>query len=58
MELVELEAGESFEDDVDVDVDEDGDLEVEDDMETAVDIELDEAKEEIDERKNKGTMHD
>ena len=46
----ELEAGESFEDDVDVDVDEDGELEVEDDMETAVDVELDEAKEEIDEK--------
>jgi hypothetical protein len=38
----ELEAGESFEDDVDVDVDEEGEIEVEDDMETAVDIELDE----------------
>jgi len=46
----ELEAGESFEDDVDVDVDEDGEVEVEDDMETAVDVELDEAKEEIDEK--------
>ena len=46
----ELEAGESFEDDVDVDVDEDGELEVEDDMDTAVDVELDEAKEEIDEK--------
>ena len=46
----ELEAGESFEDDVDVDVDEDGELEVEDDMETAVDVELDEAKEEIEEK--------
>ena len=40
----ELEAGESFEDDVDVDVDEEGEVEVEDDMETAVDIELDEDK--------------
>jgi len=40
----ELEAGESFEDDVDVDVDEDGEMEVEDDMDTAVDVELDEAK--------------
>jgi len=50
----ELEAGESFEDDVDVDVDLDGELEVEDDMETAVDIELDEAKEEIDEKKKQG----
>ena len=38
----ELEAGESFEDDVDVDVDEEGEIEVEDDMETSVDIELDE----------------
>ena len=38
----ELEAGESFEDDVDVDVDEEGEIDVEDDMETAVDIELDE----------------
>jgi hypothetical protein len=46
----ELEAGESFEDDVDVDVDEDGELEVEDDAVTAVDVELDEAKEEIDEK--------
>ena len=46
----ELEAGESFEDDVDVDVDEDGEMEVEDDMDTAVDVELDEAKEEIDEK--------
>jgi hypothetical protein len=46
----ELEAGESFEDDVDVDVDVDGEVEVEDDMETAVDVELDEAKEEIDEK--------
>lgn len=46
----ELEAGESFEDDVDVDVDEDGEVEVEDDMETSVDVELDEAKEEIDEK--------
>ena len=46
----ELEAGESFEDDVDVDVDEDGEVEVEDDMETAVDVELDEAKEEIEEK--------
>ena len=34
----ELEAGESFEDDVDVDVDEDGEIEVEDDMMTAVDV--------------------
>jgi hypothetical protein len=49
----ELEAGESFEDDVDVDVDEDGEVEVEDDMETAVDVELDEAKEEVDEAKKK-----
>jgi hypothetical protein len=46
----ELEAGESFEDDVDVDVDEEGEIEVEDDMETAVDVELDEAKEEIEEK--------
>ena len=46
----ELEAGESFEDDVDVDVDEDGEVEVEDDMETSVDVELDEAKEEIEEK--------
>jgi len=38
----ELEAGESFEDDVDVDVDGEGEIDVEDDMETAVDIELDE----------------
>jgi hypothetical protein len=50
----ELEAGESFEDDVDVDVDEDGELEVEDDSVTAVDVELDEAKEEIDEKKKQG----
>jgi hypothetical protein len=50
----ELEAGESFEDDVDVDVDEDGEVEVEDDSVTAVDVELDEAKEEIDEKKKQG----
>jgi hypothetical protein len=50
----ELEAGESFEDDVDVDVDEEGELEVEDDAVTAVDVELDEAKEEIDEKKKQG----
>jgi len=46
----ELEAGESFEDDVDVDVDEDGEVEVEDDMETSVDVELDEAKDKDDEK--------
>jgi len=34
----EIEAGESFEDDVDVDVDEEGEIEVEDDMMTAVDV--------------------
>jgi len=34
----EIEAGESFEDDVDVDVDADGEIEVEDDMMTAVDV--------------------
>jgi hypothetical protein len=46
----ELEAGESFEDDVDVDVDEDGEVEVEDDMETSVDVELDEAKDKDDKK--------
>jgi len=50
----ELEAGESFEDDVDVDVDEEGELEVEDDAVTAVDVELDEAEEKIDEKKKQG----
>jgi len=34
----EIEAGESFEDDVDVDVDADGEIEIEDDEETSVDI--------------------
>ena len=51
----EIEAGESFEDDVDVDVDVDGEIEVEDDEETSVDVaeakeDIDEAKEEIDEK--------
>jgi len=48
----ELEAGESFEDDVDVDVDADGGLDIEDDMETAVDenkdkTEMEEMKKEL-----------
>jgi len=34
----EIEAGESFEDDVDVDVSDEGEIEVEDDMETSVDV--------------------
>ena len=51
----EIEAGESFEDDVDVDVDEDGEIEIEDDEETSVDVaeakeDIDEAKEDIDEK--------
>jgi hypothetical protein len=53
----ELEAGESFEDDVDVDVDGEGELEIEDDEQTAVDeakdmdegYDVDEAKKEMDE---------
>ena len=45
----EIEAGESFEDDVDVDVDVDGEIEVEDDEMTSVDVA--EAKEDIDEGK-------
>jgi len=53
----EIEAGESFEDDVDVDVDVDGEIEVEDDEETSVDVaeakdDIDEGKEEIDEEKD------
>tara|TARA_R110002096_G_scaffold92954_1_gene209851 strand:- start:1404 stop:2558 length:1155 start_codon:yes stop_codon:yes gene_type:complete len=60
----EIEAGESFEDDVDVDVDADGEIEIEDDEETSVDVaeakddideygkeEIDEAKDEMDEVK-------
>jgi len=43
----EIEAGESFEDDVDVDVDEEGDIEIED--EEDVEVEVTEAKEEVDE---------
>jgi hypothetical protein len=51
----EIEAGESFEDDVDVDVDVDGEIEIEDDEETSVDVaeakeDIDEAKEDIDEK--------
>jgi len=49
----ELEAGESFEDDVDVDVDAEGEIEVEDDELTAVDVaegeDVDEAKKEVEE---------
>jgi len=53
----EIEAGESFEDDVDVDVDADGEIEIEDDEETSVDVaeakdDIDEGKEEIDEAKD------
>jgi len=53
----EIEAGESFEDDVDVDVDADGEIEVEDDEETSVDVaegydDVDEGKEEMDEAKD------
>ena len=53
----EIEAGESFEDDVDVDVDADGEIEVEDDEMTSVDVaeakeDVDEGKEEIDEAKD------
>ena len=52
----ELEAGESFEDDVDVEVDDEGEIEVEDDEETAVDVseveDVDEGKEEMDEAKD------
>ena len=53
----EIEAGESFEDDVDVDVDVDGEIEVEDDEETSVDVaeakeDMDEGKEEMDEAKD------
>ena len=49
----ELEAGESFEDDVDVEVDDEGEIEVEDDEETAVDVSevenVDEGKDETNE---------
>ena len=49
----ELEAGESFEDDVDVDVDAEGEIEVEDDELTAVDVaegkDKDEAKKKVEE---------
>jgi len=49
----ELEAGEDFEDDVEVDVDAEGEIEVEDDEETAVDMaeaeDMDEGKEEMEE---------
>jgi hypothetical protein len=52
----ELEAGEGFEDDVEVDVDAEGEIEVEDDEETAVDMaegeDMDKDKEEIDEVKS------
>jgi hypothetical protein len=53
----EIEAGESFEDDVDVDVDADGEIEVEDDEMTSVDVaeakeDMDEGKEEMDEAKD------
>jgi len=47
----EIEAGESFEDDVDVDVDADGEIEVEDDEMTSVDVA--EAKEDMDEEMKK-----
>jgi hypothetical protein len=53
----EIEAGESFEDDVDVNVDVDGEIEVEDDEMTSVDVaeakeDIDEGKEEMDEAKD------
>lgn len=52
----ELEAGEDFEDDVEVDVDAEGEIEVEDDEMTAVDMaegeDMDEGKEEMDEAKD------
>jgi chromosome segregation ATPase len=52
----ELEAGEGFEDDVEVDVDAEGEIEVEDDEMTAVDMaegeDMDEGKEEMDEAKD------
>ena len=51
----ELEAGDEFEDDVEVDVTDDGELEIEDDEETAVDEayddKMEEGKEEMDEMK-------
>jgi len=54
----ELEAGEGFEDDVEVDVDAEGEIEVEDDEMTAVDMaegeDMDEGKEEMDEAIEEG----